>query len=104
MNNIDNRTYEQIYALTQMDVNVALVGGEFFTFLGFDPSSSGNTSSIDFVTLTGAICVSEFFKLEKINVVGQNAHFYQQFKTFIEKLQPLTVKFNKNETYFIFSR
>lgn len=100
---ITNNIYQQIYALNQMDTNIAVVGEEFFTYLIFEPSMSANTSSIDFVTLRG-ICITEFINQEKINEVSKSPLFYQQFQKFIEPLEPVTIKFNKVMPYYLFSK
>lgn len=100
---ITNAIYTQVYALCQMDVNVAMVGEEFFTYTRFDASSSGNTSSIDYNTLYG-ICITEFMQQEKIHIVGQTHKFLQQFHKFIEPLEAVTIKFNKTIPYMLFSR
>lgn len=100
---ITNNIYSQIYALCQMDINIAMVGDEFFTYIKFEPSSSGNTSSIDFNTLYG-ICITEFINQEKINSVSQPNLFYQQFQRYIENLEPVNIKFNKIIPYYLFSR
>lgn len=100
---ITKNIYTQIEALTQMDVNVALVGDEFFTYLKFDPSTSGNTSSIDYNTIVG-ICVTEFFEMEKINISQTAQLFYQQFTKFVEPLNPVNIKFEKTIPYYLFSK
>lgn len=100
---ITTNVYNQIHALCVMDVNIALVGEEFFTYLYFEPSMSGNTSSIDFVTIKG-VCITEFINQEKINEVSKTSLFYQQFEKFIEPLEPVTIKFNKSMSYFLFSK
>lgn len=100
---ISNNIYVQIYALCQMDINIALIGGQYFTYLKFDPSSSGNTSSIDYNTLYG-ICISDFILQEKIHMATQPHLFAQQFQKYIEPLNPVYIKFNKNIEYFLFSK
>jgi hypothetical protein len=103
MKTITNNIYAQVFALCKMDVNIAIIDDQYFTYLRFDASSSGNTSSIDFNTLYG-ICITEFIEQEKINMTTHPTLFYQQFEKFIMNLNPVLIKFNKTMPYFLFSK
>lgn len=100
---ITNNVYAQIQALCQMEINIALIGEQYFTYLTFEASSSGNTSSIDYNTIFG-ICVTEFIDQEKIHLTTQPHLFAQQFHKYIENLIPVRMKFNKTIPYLLFSK
>jgi len=100
---ITKQIFDQIRALCEMGVSIAKVEDEFFTFMTFIPSSSGNTSSIDFVTING-ICITEFMTTVRLDATIRKEVYFQQFEKFIESQTSLTIKFNKVTPYIIFSK
>lgn len=95
--------YNQIAAVCDTGTDIAIVKDNIYVLHDYLPSSSGNTSSIDFVSITG-INVTEFFTMNSfdptINVVQYNARFLK----YIESLPILRMKFNKYTDYYIFSK
>lgn len=103
MSQITKQIFAQMTALCEMGVSIAKIDEEFFTFLTFIPSSSGNTSSIDFVTING-ICISEFITTTRFDATTRKEAYFQQFERFIADQTSVTIKFNKQIPYFIFSK
>lgn len=100
---ITKQIFDQVTALCEMGVSIAKIENEYFTFLSFNPSSSGNTSSIDFVTING-ICISEFISTTRYDATVRKEVYFQQFERYIENQSLLTIKFNKQIPYIIFSK
>lgn len=100
---ITKQIFDQVAALCDMGVSIAKVENEYFTYLTFVASSSGNTSSIDFVTIQG-ICITEFITTTKLDPSTRAEVYFQQFERYIEPLISLTIKFNKSISYILFSK
>lgn len=86
-----------------MGVNIIKVDEEYFTYIHFEPSSSGQTQSVDFNTVTG-ICITEFMNLARLDPNIRMEQYFQQFEKYIESKASLTIKFNKQVPYIMFSR
>jgi hypothetical protein len=95
---ITTQIYEQMYALCSMGVSVAKIGNDYFTFMQFIPSSSGQTSSVDFVTISG-ICITEFITITRFDSTVLPTVYFQ-----LGNKEAMTLKFNKHIPYFLFSK
>jgi len=95
--------YHQISVLCDVS-NIAIIGDNIFVWNDFIPSSCGNTSSIDFFTITG-INVTEFFIQNPIdpNVLA-TGNYGNKFLKYLEPLPLLCMKFNKLTEYVLFSK
>jgi len=84
-------------------VSIAIVGENIFVLQGdFIPSSSGNTSSIDFVSMV-VVNVTEFFTQNPVDQSVNTVQFTQKFLRYIEPLPALRMKFNKSMEYMVLS-
>jgi hypothetical protein len=99
---ISKELYHKIAVICD-SVNIAVIGDNIFVYHSFTPSSSGNTSSIDFNTIVG-VNVTEFFTMNQIEAVGPNTAFNARFVKYFDPLPILNIKFNKTMEYLLFSK
>lgn len=99
---ITKELYHQIATICEAGSNVAIVGDNIFIYHSFTPSSSGNTSSIDFCSITG-VNVTEFFTMNPIDINVIPVQYLAKFLKYLEPLPILNIKFNKTFEYFLFS-
>ncbi len=99
---IGKELYNQVAAICEV-ANIAMIGENIFLYHSFTPSSSGNTSSIDFCAIMG-INVTDFFADNRFDVTTTPVHYQARFTKYIENLPLLQIKFNKTTEYFLFSK
>lgn len=99
---ISKDLYNQIAAICDVS-NIAMIGENLFLYHSFTPSSSGNTSSIDFCSIVG-INVTEFFADNRHDVTTTSIVYQARFTKYVENLPLLNIKFNKTTEYMLFSK